>query len=326
MLIFKSHTNMKQTDPKKYSFAETLSAISGAEPLSDAALKTLNELDEPKLKKFMAAWDGLAPERRAYVAEKLAAQLEDEFELNYDPIFTQIMADPDPRVRLSALEGLQFNSDDSMIDPLIEILRRDPNEEVRAAAAESLGVFMMAGVLGKLSERRNDKVYAALMGVLLTEAETSPVYANALISISCVSNEEVDYRIRSAYKSEDENLRVSAVTAMGVSANDAYEDFVRKELNSPNEDMRSEAATAAGSLEMVDAVPALGKLMEDPLPFVAISAIDALAMIGNPQARKLLENAAESDDEEIAEAAAEALDEMDFLAASGIDFSGSRLN
>ncbi len=314
------------SDKKKFSFAETLSAMSGAEPLSNAALKTLNELDEPKLAKFAAAWDGIAPDRRAYVAEKLATQLEDEFELNYDPIFMRIMTDPDPRVRLAALEGLQFNSDDRLLDPLCEILRRDPSEEVRAEAADSLSVFILAGVLGKLGERRYDKAYAALMGALLTEAETSPVYGNALISVASVTNEEVDYRIRSAYKSEDENLRVSAMTAMGVSANEAYEDFVRKELSSPNEDMRSEAATAAGSLEMVDVVPVLGKLIDDPLPFVAISAIDALAMIGNAQARTFLEQAAESDDDEIADAAADALEEMDFLAASGIDFSGSRLN
>jgi HEAT repeat protein len=172
------------SETKKFSFAETLTAMSGMQPLSNAALKTLNELDEPKLAKFMAAWDGLAPDRRAYVSEKLAAQLEDEFELNYDPIFMRIMRDPDPRVRLAALEGLQFNSDDTLLDPLCEILRRDPSEDVRAEAADSLSVFMLAGVLGKLTERRHDKVYAALMGALLTEAETSPVYGNALIALA----------------------------------------------------------------------------------------------------------------------------------------------
>lgn len=317
---------MSASNTKKFSFAETLNAISGTEQLNNATLKTLNELDEPKLAKFMGVWEGLPADRRAYVADKLASFMEDEFELNYDPIFANILRDPDPRVRLSALEGLQFYSDEALIDPLTDMLRRDPSEEVRASAAESLGVFMLAGALGKLTQRRNDKVYAALMGVLLTEPETSPVYANALVSVAGVTNEEVDYRIRAAYKSEDENVRVSAVSAMGVSANEAYEDFVRKELASPNEDMRSEAATAAGLLEIVDAVPALGKLIDDPLPFVAISAIDALAMIGNPQARMFLERAAESDDDEIADAAADALEEMDFLAASGIDFSGSRMN
>lgn len=302
---------------------EALSALRSAAPLDSRTLRAFNDPDEKKLAALTSVWDALDANRRAYAAEKLQMLLEQDFEVDFSPLFLHALRDADARVRLSAIEGLEHSDDLRLIDPLIGLLRGDAVEDVRALAAESLGRFMLMGELDKISQRRRDQVYSALMQTLLTEPESSPVYARALESLAFVSNEEIEYRIRAAYASEDEDLRVSAIAAMGRSADPAYEDIVRAELKSENGDMRAEAALAAGELEMADAVPILGKMIDDPMPFVAVSAVTALGMIGTKPARAHLERALKSDDEDVVAAAEEALDSSDLITGD-IDFSGAR--
>jgi HEAT repeat protein len=100
---------------------------------------------------------------------------------------------------------------------------------------------------------------------------------------------------------------------MGRSSDRQYSDVVRKELHNVLPAMRLEAARAAGELEVSEAVPELGRLLDDPDPEVAMVAIGALGQIGGESARQILQRAGESDDDEIVEAAEEALAEDEFL-------------
>jgi HEAT repeat protein len=311
---------------KAISFADALAAIESSSPLTEKQLRVFNTVDDRHLAEFFGVWDKLDAERRAYVAEKLQMLVADDFEVDFSPIFQHALDDADARVRLSSIEGLEYDESLELIDKLIALMRHDPVEDVRAAAAESLGRFMLLGEMNKLSQRRRAQVYSALMAVLLTTSEDSAEYARALESVAYVSNDEVDYFVRAAYKSEDDDLRVSAVAAMGRSADPVYEDIVRNELNSESADMRAEAAAAAGELELVESVAQLGKMLDDPMPFVAIAAIDALAAIGTREAQGHLERASESDDDEVAEAAEEALEELQFMNQTGIDMLGSGPN
>ena len=77
--------------------------------------------------------------------------------------------------------------------------------------------------------------------------------------------------------------------------------------------MREEAARACGELGVAEAVTTLGRLLEDPETDVILASIDALAEIGGDEAKKLLEEATHSDDEDIGTAAKEALDEFEFI-------------
>jgi HEAT repeat protein len=146
------------------------------------------------------------------------------------------------------------------------------------------------------------------------------LHRRALEALAYVSNEEVDLQIRDAYNSPNDLLRLSAIVAMGRSQNRAYSDLIRAELQSVSPAVRREAARASGELQDEDAVPELSELLDDPDESVRFAGLDALALIGGKDARKLIEAAIASDDEALSEHATLALEEYDFWHGE-IDFN-----
>ena len=78
--------------------------------------------------------------------------------------------------------------------------------------------------------------------------------------------------------------------------------------------MRFEAARASGELELADAVPALIGFLEEDDVELRDSAVWALGRIGGPEARRALQACVASTDEDLREAAEDALAEIDVYA------------
>jgi HEAT repeat protein len=300
-------------EKKPVSFEQALDALPGDGTLATRVLRSLSRLDEDRLETLQTVWPALSDDRRAYLAAKLRAMAEIDVKLDFTPIFRFALTDIDERVRRIAVEGLMEDESTSLIDPLVVLLRSDPSERVRAAAARSLGRFLLLSVLDKLTVRRHDQVYSALMGALLTTPDDSPVHRAALRALAYVSNDEMELRVRDAYASEHLPLRVSAVFAMGRSNERKYAAAVMNELHSVQPAMRRVAARASGELELREAVGDLGRLVDDTDAGVRRAAIAALGKIGGDDARHRLQKAAQSDDAETAVAAQAALDEYEFL-------------
>jgi HEAT repeat protein len=108
-------------------------------------------------------------------------------------------------------------------------------------------------------------------------------------------------------------MRISAVFAMGRSADSRWAPQVKQELFSPNPEMRYEAARACGELQISDTVTDLAELTEDVDPEVQEAALWALGQIGGDKAREILQRYCESECEATRVAAEAALDELEFL-------------
>ncbi|HEY3290566.1 MAG TPA: HEAT repeat domain-containing protein [Anaerolineae bacterium] len=298
---------------KNITFHEALKALSSSTAPVPRTLRGLTSLDANQLTEFEAVWQTLGPNRRAAIVEKLGDLIDTDFELDFNPIFRFTLTDVEESVRLASVEGLWEDESYNLIDAFVVLLRSDPSAVVRAATATALGRFMYLGEIERITHHRRDQVYSALMGALITEPAASIVYDRALESISFTSNEQIQQFIHDAFLSDDPGLRVAAVVAMGRSGDAKYAQPVARQLNNVLPIMRAEAARACGELAVHDAVPALGKLLDDSESDVILAAIDALAEIGGDDAKKILEQASESEDEEIAEAAKEALEDFDFM-------------
>ena len=129
-------------------------------------------------------------------------------------------------------------------------------------------------------------------------------------SIAYLGADEVHDIIAAAYESAEESMRISAIFAMGRSADTVWSDTVQAELLSNSPAMRYEAARACGELEIRQAVSALGRLILDPDPEVQVAAIGALGQIGGKRARRLLERCLRDRNEVLREAAEHALAEL----------------
>jgi HEAT repeat protein len=121
--------------------------------------------------------------------------------------------------------------------------------------------------------------------------------------------------IEDAYYSAHEDMRLSALTAMGRSADSRWRNLVRAELSNPSAAIRAEAAFAVGELEAKAALAEIVTLTGDEDATVRLAAIYALGHLGGHEARTVLRRISNSNETVEAAAADDALEEMAFYAS-----------
>jgi HEAT repeat protein len=284
-----------------------------SQPLSVAKLYTLSNLERADLARVQAAWPTLLDERRRATIRHLVDIAETNFEVNFGPMFRLALDDPNAEVREAAIEGLWEEQDPALIPVLLNILQRDPAEQVRAAGASALGRFVYWDEIDQAPHAQVEPVLKALREIIAAPDEPLQVRRRAVEAIGFSSADDVPGIIRAAYAAPNELMRVSAVYAMGNSADEQWIDAVTSELESQLPAMRYEAARAAGELEARTAVGALARLLDDPDREVQEMAVWALGQIGGKRARSLLSEIAAGDDADLAEAALEALEELEWM-------------
>lgn len=293
------------------SFSDVMAQLkAGATSLSSPMLYALAAPENRDVKQFALLWPALPVEQRLKIISTLADQAEANYELDFNALFRVAMTDVDGKVRTVAIEGLWEDEEPALVRPLVKILREDPEPAARAAAASSLGRFVLLLDLEELDERYSESVRSALVDALGDPEEDLEVRRRAVESIAYWGDPSVADIIAEAYQSSEEPMRISAVFAMGRSADTSWADTVCVELGSPDPAMRYEAARAAGELQIRAALPALIKLTADRDREVQLAAVTALGQVGGQRAREVLERCARSSDEALNLAAEDALAEL----------------
>ncbi|MFO7698317.1 MAG: HEAT repeat domain-containing protein [Anaerolineae bacterium] len=297
--------------------SETLNALLAALADESRAVRVLDlaeisDLARSEVATFRASWDGLSSARRLELMRAMVEQAEANIHLNFHVVLRACLADDDPQIRVLAIEGLWEDEKIGLVRPLIELLSEDPAVEVRAAAATSLGRFVLLGVLGEIADAHAQEIEVALRAAWERFAEPVAVRRRALESLAYSSSSALQEMIHSAYYDEDELMRQSAVFAMGRSADARWARIVLTELHNHQPAMRFESAIAAGEMGLRAAVqPLIGRL-DDPDAGVRQAAATALGKIGGPAARRALLALLGGGDEALAQAAEDALDELAF--------------
>jgi hypothetical protein len=215
-------------------------------------------------------------------------------------------------VRKVAIDGLWEDERPTLISPMVRLLAEDPASEVRAAAAISLGRFVLLGVLGEISDSYGERAEQAMRAAWARPGETAEVRRRALEGLAYTDEAGVDELIESAYYDEDDLMRQSAIFAMGRTADRRWARAILTELGSIDAAMRYEAVGAAGELGLTPAVKPLIRLLDDADATVREAAALALGKIGGREAKQALQACLESGDRGLAEAATDALDELTF--------------
>jgi HEAT repeat protein len=291
-------------------------------PVPMRSLYHLSDLKRDDQAAFEVLWGEMSAERRLHILQNLHEIAEGNFEVVFDNVFRLGLNDESPEVRALAIKALWESEDESLIAPLLQSMQHDPDGLVRAAAASGLGRFVYLGEIEEISSDSARQVEDALLDVVMGEDDIE-VRRRALEAVAYASRPDVEGLIDEAYESPEDLLRLSAVFAMGRSANDErWSDIVRAELGNSDPEMRFEAARAAGELELQLAGPELAELATDSDTQVREAAIWSLGQIGGDFARKaltaLLEKAANEDDQEYIDEALENLDYSDEIQAFDI--------
>ncbi len=300
--------------PAEIPFQELIEALLNPDqPLKARYLYRLSDLEQAEMDLLARAWPNVPEWRRRALLEDIQALGERDTLLSFEALAMFALLDSDPRVRLPALLVLHEYENPRLIEKFIELLHKDADVDVRAAAAAALGRFVYLGELDDLPQRLYRQVEVALMAIYELEAEEELVRRMVLESIGYSSREDVDALIEAAYTSGERAWTISAMVAMGHSANERWARQIMESLGSRYPDLRAEAARAAGEVELREALPHLVEMLDDPDDTVVLAAIWALSQLGGSGIRKRLErmyNLAE--DEETAEFIEMALDNLAF--------------
>jgi HEAT repeat protein len=296
-------------------FAGVLDALFTKEPLPIHLLHRLSDMTAEEMATFQAGWTAVPTPRRRVIIRHLADLTEENYVVNFEPLFQDCLRDPDEQVRVAALDGVWDTTNSRLISPIIHLMQTDPAEDVRVAAAAALAHFVLLVEWGQLPERFAPPIVTALLAAYDQMDTAVPIRRAVLEALGAANHPRVPGLIQDAYESGDEGLQISAVFAMGASADKRWLVTVLGEMDSPDPEMRAEAARASGQLGSSDAVAHLERLIADEDVEVQLAAIEALGRIGGDTAHTLLLHLAEEEeDEELLEAVDEALEELSLFA------------
>jgi len=276
-------------------------------------LSALSDLDTRQLDLFSSCWQSLTPLRRRTLLATLGQQADEHIELLFDSINCLGLDDPDPKIRKIAIGNLWESTDPSLITAFLTTLNEDSSIEVRTAAADALGRFILLAEQEDESLTVSDKIVDDLLGTI-SDGASSELHRACVKSLGFSSREDAQAIIADAYLSGDDELLQSALIAMGRSANPVWRPEILQELHHPSPLIRAEAARAAGELELHDAAQPLVELLEDVSDEVIHVAIWSLGQIGGDLARTAITKIqASAPDPETVKKADQALEHLAFL-------------
>lgn len=310
--------NKMTKEQEERPFADVLAEIFTAEPLPIADLYRLSDMQAGDENQFWQGWTAVSDKRRQTIVRHLADIVEDNFIVDFAPIFSRSLQDAVPEIRVAALDGLWDSMDLKLVPIIITMMQQDPDVAVRTAAAGSLGHYVLLAEWGQLPERILPNLVDKMLAAYDDSDTSQPVRRVLLEGLGAAEHPRINSLIAHAYENGDQAMQMSAVFAMGNSADRRWSVTVLGEMESPYEEMRAEAARAAGSIGNSDFVPQLAELAYDEDLAVQTAAITALGQIGGDEVQRILADMLDDpeveEDEDLLEIVEAALEEAAMMA------------
>ena len=237
-----------------------------------------------------------------------------------DTLFLEILtddrADASERILAAELAAAVTVINDNLVDVLLSVLRSgDGSEELRGQAAISLGpVLEYADTDGfedpddaPISEGAFRRVQDSLRK-LYVDADVPKNVRRRILEASVRAPQSWHHdAIHAAYSSDDEDWKLTAIFSMRWIR--GFDDRIIEALESKNHDIHYQAVCAAGNSELDAAWPHVSALLSAPetAKDLLLAAIDAAASIRPQEAGLLVVELTDSDDEDVVEAAYEAI-------------------
>ncbi len=275
-------------------------------------LHRFSDIEDADINKIRKIWDEVPVWRRQAIMEDIEILGESDYVLSFENFGMFALNDEDPKVREIAIRSLWDYDSRVAMRQFMNMLENDPVTEVKAAAALALGKFIYLGEIEEIPE----KIFNDIEKLLLNKINSSDaviIRRRALEAMGFSSRKEVIKLIETAFKSENDDWKVTALFAMGRSADERWIPHVKSMLTSDNPALRFEATRSAGELEAKTCVPDLVKLLDDEDDDTSSAALWSLSQIGGPGIRDILEKRLEiahGDDE--AEFIESALENLEF--------------
>lgn len=302
---------------KPMPFASVLEALFGSDDPPIHLIYRLSDMEDEEFAHFKRAWPAVHEDRRGVLARHMVDIAEEDYMVDFSPVFAHLFTDEAAGVRQAALDGIWDSDDQDLIAPILTMLQADSDIGVRAAAARSLAHYILLAEWGQFDPSHVEPVVAALLAEYDNPRASLEIRRAALEAMSPAPHPRIADLIHEAYEEGSDELQLSAIFAMGNSADDRWLPILIDELASPSPDFRAEAARALGMIGHHDAIDALEDQVDDPEKEVGMAAVIALGQIGGDRVLGLLSRMADDPDyEEFHDVIDEVLEEMEWVDSS----------
>ena len=281
-------------------------------PLRYQRLTELSELGSMEKSDLVSRWPNISNNRRMDIVVQLSEIAEHDLELDFSAVFIICLNDLTAKIREKAILALWEVDDRSIIRLLTRLLMNDPIENVRAAAATSLGKFALMAQDQKLIPKDHQHIRSSLLATVEAKHEAFEVRRRALESAAVFGEPEVDNLIQKTHDSGDVKLKQSAIFAMGQSSEERWLPTVTRDLSDNSPAIRFEAVNAIALIGNRNVAIDLIKLLHDEDLEVQIATARALGNIGGNVAKQALSNCLEDAEDALEEALREAINEITF--------------
>ncbi|OAI39936.1 hypothetical protein AYO38_01170 [bacterium SCGC AG-212-C10] len=288
--------------------ASLLAALRDGTTVEPGRLALLSDLSTADYEQVRGAWLTIAGETRCMVLADAGDLAENNSEFNFDRLARIGMTDPDPVVRGLSIETTWESTDHRIASDLTRLVASDPESQVRFAAAESLGRFVLSRELEEFDAKQGDEIIQVLRQRFSDVEEAPEVRARALASIAYSSAPWVDALINEAYYDENRLLRLASIEAMGNTSEDRWAEYIDEQLLSEDPEFRFQAVASAGEIAAIESVDAVAALLDDEDEDVSLAAVVSLGEIGGEDALAYLKDFKERMPEDFAEALDVAID------------------
>jgi len=298
----------------KLPFQKTIDELlDGSKSLSRASLRDFSDIDSNALEALLEAWPRIPADRKRHLLDELQSLSDNDTLVSFDDLARALLHDPDAQVRVGAIRLLEECTDVKLVPIYLKILSGDQDVSARAEAAAALGQFVRLGELEEIAEPIRRRIEEALLEKANSEDEAS-VRRQALESIGYSSRPEVITLIESSFRRANPDWQASALSAMGRSSDERWEENVLSKLLDENPHVQLAAVDAAGELGLTSAREILLKILEEEEnDDLTSAAIWSLSQIGGEDARVYIESLLDqTEDEDLAGFLEEALDNLAF--------------
>ena len=236
--------------------------------------------------------------------------------LEFTAVFSAALQDGDLPVRGLAATCLASCETAEATAALLNAARSTQEDDVvRTDAVAALGEVALRVELGWAGAEDAGAVVPTLR-TIAEDVREEPELRAAAVAAAAVAHEEwVAALIEETYASEEEALRLGAIQAMGRNADPIWLPQLESALFADSLDERGAAAAAIGELGLEDGTAMLIDLLDEDLSEIEVvtAVVRALGQIGGEDAMERLAELRTHPDEELREAAHEALEEAALL-------------
>jgi HEAT repeat protein len=276
--------------------------------ISRESVEGLSGLGGPIYDRFREMWKGLPDGDREALLDAVGEAGEENLVLDFMPIYELAIQDPDDTVRELGLRLASEEARPDLLDIYLRAAVADPDPDIRVAAIEELSAYTLTAQVDDWPMDLQQKMEQALVGIIHLPGAEANVRKAALLSLSYLTTPQIEVEIRQAHLQPD--LRETAIEAMGRNCQEIWIPDIQAELQDDDPRRRIVAAQAAAELDDLEMVPYIVRLLRDDDEDVKVAAIEALGAIGGDDAKSVLSDLLQSRNRTLREAAKDAMQEL----------------